>query len=66
MAMKIDRNICTSCGECATVCPTNSITPGKGAYQIDAATCTECEGEGQPGVPQCYEACFEEDCIVQV
>jgi ferredoxin len=65
MAMKIMREVCTSCGECETVCPTHSISPAKGVYKIDPATCTECEGEGEPGTPQCFDACMEDDCIVQ-
>lgn len=64
MAYTIDRNVCTACGDCEPLCPTNSITPYKGVYAINAETCTECEGEFD--MPQCVEACMEDDCIVAV
>lgn len=62
MAMQILKSACTACGDCMTVCPTNSITPFKGIYKIDAATCTECEGDFD--MPQCVNACMEDNCIV--
>ena len=45
MAMKIDPDMCTACGDCKPVCPTKSISSGKIFYKIDAATCTECSGK---------------------
>ena len=42
MALKIDPNLCTSCGDCEPDCPTESIKPKKGVYVINADTCTEC------------------------
>jgi len=48
--------------DCEPVCPTKSITPFKGVYKIDAETCTECEGEFD--MPQCLDACMEDDCII--
>ena len=51
MAMKIVRELCTACGDCEPICPTQSITPFKGVYKIDANTCSECEGDGEPGSP---------------
>jgi ferredoxin len=42
--MKIDKDCCTACGECASVCPTGAISPAKGVYKIDPDGCTECEG----------------------
>ena len=62
MALQIVRDICTACGDCEPVCPTNSIKPFKGVYAIDTDTCTECEGEFD--VPQCLDVCMEDDCIV--
>ncbi|SDW96474.1 4Fe-4S binding protein [Thiocapsa roseopersicina] len=64
MALKIVRELCTACGDCEPLCPTQSITAWKGVYRIDANTCSECEGDGEPGMPQCLDACMEDDCIV--
>jgi len=52
MAMQILKSACTACGDCVTVCPT----------KIDPDTCTECEGEFD--MPQCVNACMEDNCIV--
>lgn len=62
MALQIIKALCTSCGDCEPLCPTSSIIPWKGVYKIDAASCTECEGEYDS--PQCLDACMEDDCIV--
>ena len=62
MAMQIDSDTCTACGDCLPLCPTKSISAGKIFYKIDAATCTECEGEFD--MPQCVNACMEDNCIV--
>ena len=55
MAMTIDSESCTACGDCIPVCPTKSITAGKIYYKIDAGTCTECEGHGDS--PLCADVC---------
>jgi len=62
MALKIECDLCTACGDCEPLCPTKSITPFKGVYKINAETCTECEGEVD--MPQCLDACMEDGCIV--
>ena len=62
MALQIVREVCTACGDCEPVCPTNSISPFKGLYKIDPDTCTECEGEFD--MPQCFDVCMEDDCII--
>lgn len=62
MALQIIRDLCTACGDCEPVCPTDSVKPFKGVYAIDAASCTECEGESDD--PQCLDVCMEDDCIV--
>jgi ferredoxin len=62
MAMQIVKTACTACGDCAPVCPTHSITPAKGIYKINADTCTECDGEFD--MPQCVNACMQDDCII--
>jgi len=62
MALQIMREVCTACGDCEPVCPTQSIGPHKGVYRIEESTCTECEGDAD--APQCLDACMEDDCIV--
>ena len=37
MAMKIDPDMCTACGDCKPVCPTKSISSGKIFFKIDAS-----------------------------
>ncbi|MQY52181.1 4Fe-4S binding protein [Rhodocyclus tenuis] len=63
MAMKIVQAECTSCGDCATVCPTQSITEKSGIFKINKDTCTECEGDAD--TPRCVDTCPSGDtCIV--
>ncbi|MGB0747248.1 MAG: 4Fe-4S binding protein [Magnetospiraceae bacterium] len=62
MAVKIVSDICTACGDCEPVCPTDSIFPHKGVYAVKVDTCTECEGDFD--MPQCMDVCQEPDCIV--
>lgn len=64
MALKIDVDQCTSCGDCEPVCPTQSISVKKGFYVIDKATCTECEGDHP--APKCVEVCPIDDCIIKL
>jgi ferredoxin len=64
MALQIVRDVCTACGDCEPICPTQSIVPFKGVYKIEAETCTECEGDHD--VPQCLDVCMEDDCIIPV
>ena len=45
MALTIVKDLCTACGDCEPVCPTQSIAPWKGVFKIDPETCTECEVE---------------------
>lgn len=62
MAMYIVKEECTSCGDCQPVCPTGAVLKKKGTYVIDAAVCTECEGEFDD--PQCVKECPVPDCIL--
>ncbi len=55
MAMTIDPDTCTACGDCKPICPTKSIKSGKVFYTIDPATCTECAGENDS--PMCVNVC---------
>jgi ferredoxin len=55
MAMKIDSDMCTACGDCKPVCPTKSISAGKIFYKIDAGTCSECDGHND--TPLCVDVC---------
>ncbi len=54
---------CTSCGACATECPTDAISEGDDHYMIDAAKCDECATKG--GESSCMEVCPTE-CIVKL
>lgn len=62
MALQIVRDVCTACGDCEPLCPTESIKPFKGVYAIDPQSCNECEGKHE--VPQCLDVCMEDDCII--
>jgi ferredoxin len=64
MAMKIDKDLCTSCGDCEPECPTNSISIKKGLYIINATECTECDGDYSK--PQCVKLCPIKGCITQL
>jgi ferredoxin len=62
MALYIDANECTACGDCEPLCPTQSIHPHKGVFAIKADTCMECEGEFE--MPQCQDVCEVDNCIL--
>lgn len=62
MAMMIDASLCTACGDCQSVCPTEAIVPHKGVYMIKSDICTECEPDHD--MPQSLNACMEDGCIV--
>ena len=64
MAMKIDPDMCTACGDCKPVCPTKSISSGKIYFKIDVGTCTECEGDFKK--PKCLSLCPIDGCITAV
>lgn len=47
MVINMDKTLCTGCGVCAAVCPVQSITMVKGAYDflypsIDETSCINC------------------------
>jgi ferredoxin len=62
MALYIVEAECISCGDCEPVCPTQSIKSGKIVFEIDARTCTECEGDHDE--PQCISVCPVDNCIL--
>lgn len=62
MTYRIVANECISCGDCAPVCPTQSITEGMVVFQINAKTCTECAGDYE--LPQCVKVCPIDQCIL--
>lgn len=62
MAMTIDPDLCTSCGDCEPECPTNSIKPKRGVYVINPDSCTECKGDYD--APRCVEVCPIDKCIL--
>jgi len=54
MAMKINADECTACGDCAADCPTSAIV-NKGAYfKINADKCNECDGAE---IQKCADVC---------
>lgn len=63
MALKIIASQCTVCSACEAECPNVAISMKKGTMWIDAAKCTECEG--QFAKPQCQAVCPVDGCIVQ-
>lgn len=52
---------CTNCTLCEPECPTDAITEGEEIYEIDAAKCTECEGDFDE--PKCVEVCPVDCCV---
>jgi ferredoxin len=62
MALYIVEAECISCGDCEPICPTESIKSGKIVFEIDARTCTECEGDHDE--PQCVSVCPVDNCIL--
>lgn len=61
MAKKILASECISCGACEPECPNTAISNDNGAYTIDAAKCTECQGAFDS--PRCVEVCPVDGCI---
>ncbi len=61
MAMAIDGDECTLCGDCEPVCPTGAIVKENGVFSIDAETCNECADSGED--PRCISICPVDFCI---
>ena len=60
MAYKIIASQCTACSACEFECPNGAIRMKGETYIIDAATCTECDGDS----PHCVDACpVENTCV---
>ncbi|MBS1158217.1 MAG: 4Fe-4S ferredoxin, iron-sulfur binding domain protein [Proteobacteria bacterium] len=57
MAMTIDPDACSVCGDCKPACPSGAVVKIKGIFSIDANVCDECDGD-----PQCMSVC-PSDCI---
>ncbi len=53
---------CTNCFACEPLCPNKAISEAKPHFLIDAAQCTECEGEFEE--PQCGAICPIEGAII--
>jgi ferredoxin len=53
MAYKIVSSQCSQCGACEFECPNGAIRMKGDAYIIDAAKCTECDGDS----PKCAAVC---------
>lgn len=60
MAMRIDPDECTSCGDCKPMCPTGAIKSSKGVFRVVADICNECEDQDEP---QCMSVCPTDGCI---
>jgi ferredoxin len=61
MALKIIEG-CVNCWACEPLCPTGAIRAAAPHFVIEAAKCTECDGEY--AVPQCASICPVEGVIV--
>ena len=55
IAVEIDKEKCTGCGQCVDVCPVEAITMNDGKASIDEETCVEC-GACNTICPTCH--CF--------
>ena len=53
MSYKVIASQCTVCGACEFECPNAAIRMKGDTYIIDAAKCTECDGE----TPRCVDVC---------
>jgi len=42
MAVKVDVDVCTGCGNCVDACPVEAITLNNDKAVIDEDTCIEC------------------------
>ncbi|MGR8933402.1 MAG: 4Fe-4S binding protein [Gammaproteobacteria bacterium] len=62
MALYISAAECISCGDCAPVCPTRSITEGAFGFKIDKRTCNECADDFDQA--QCVKVCPIDNCIL--
>ena len=62
MAVFINSDECTQCGECKTACHTESIRRRDGVYQVNPETCDECVDLGDED-PRCMNVCTVDYCI---
>jgi ferredoxin len=53
---------CVSCWACEAVCPSQAVLATKPFFTIDAAACTECDGDHAD--PQCASICPIEGVII--
>lgn len=42
MAAIVDKNTCTGCESCVSVCPVEAIAMADGKAQVDADACVDC------------------------
>ncbi len=64
MALRINFDLCTACGDCAPVCPEDAILEHRLVFEILPERCTECEGEADTA--HCLSVCPIDDCILPV
>ena len=55
MAMKINSDDCTACGDCAAECPSSAIVNKGAFFKVNADKCTECDGVSE--FPKCVDVC---------
>lgn len=61
MAMVIDVDECTVCGDCEPMCPTGAIGFTGETFTIDASRCNECVEKATE--PRCIGVCPVDFCI---
>jgi ferredoxin len=61
MALSITEG-CVNCWACEMVCPSQAVKPAKPHFIIEAAACTECDGDHAE--PQCASICPVEGVIL--
>ena len=42
MAAKVDMELCTGCGACVEICPTEAISLHDGKARVDGDKCVDC------------------------
>jgi Fe-S-cluster-containing hydrogenase component 2 len=62
MALRIEVDLCTACGDCVPVCPEAAIFIHRLVVDIVADRCNECDGHADE--PLCVAVCPVDDCIV--
>ena len=62
MAMTINLDECTACGDCEPECPAGAIVDGAMGFEINAAKCNECDDDLDS--IRCVENCLIDGAIL--